>query len=194
MSGLLICGCCGKSFVKRSDTSFGCAERIKGCCDNKVYIRQDEIETRVFKALQEALVLDAFSEVFDTALQDALGQLRKNPPDQELPALVAALDGIELSIKNLVRSLENGAPYANLKPRMEEMGSQKLALKNKIIAIAKTATAPPAASKASTALSYVLERILPLLKEPDWVHLANEHLANLVRRPPSHQIQKTQST
>jgi len=134
--------------------------------------RQDEIESWVFKALQEALVLDAVSKVFDTALQDALSQLRKKPPDQEFPALVAALDGIELKIKNLVRSLENGAPYANLKPRMEELEAQKKALEKKISAIAKTATVPPAAG---TAPSHVLERLSPLLKDPDWVHLANEH-------------------
>ncbi|MEX1660397.1 hypothetical protein AB4874_01855 [Thioclava sp. 15-R06ZXC-3] len=117
-------------------------------------------------------MLDAISEVFDTALQDALSQLRKNPPDQELPALVAALDGTELRIKNLVRSLENDAPYANLKPRMEELEAQKRALEKKISAIAKTATASPAAG---TAPSHVCERLSPLLKDPDWVHLANEH-------------------
>lgn len=85
---------------------------------------------------------------------------------------MAARDGIELKIKNLVRSLENGAPYANLKLQMEESEAPKRALKKKISAIAKTAMAPPVAG---TAPSHVLERLSPLLKDPDWVHLANEH-------------------
>ena len=45
LSYLLICGCCGGGFSKVSQNHYGCSTaRNKGTCDNRLTVRQDELE------------------------------------------------------------------------------------------------------------------------------------------------------
>ncbi|MEX1662955.1 recombinase family protein [Thioclava sp. 15-R06ZXC-3] len=52
LSGLLVCGCCGAPYVKVGRNRFQCREARKGACNNKITIRQNRIEARVFDALR----------------------------------------------------------------------------------------------------------------------------------------------
>ena len=45
LSYLLVCGCCGGGFSKVSQNHYGCSTaRNKGTCDNRLTVRQDELE------------------------------------------------------------------------------------------------------------------------------------------------------
>ena len=53
LSYLLKCGCCGGGFSKVSEKHYGYSTaRNKGTCDNRLTIRQEELEGLVVSALQ----------------------------------------------------------------------------------------------------------------------------------------------
>ena len=57
LSYLLTCGCCGGGFSKVSQNHYGCSTaRNKGTCDNRLTVRQDELEGLVIGALQSRLM------------------------------------------------------------------------------------------------------------------------------------------
>ncbi|MPQ92371.1 hypothetical protein F8R15_00925 [Thioclava sp. JE_KL1] len=182
LSGLLKCGCCGRSFVMRSKDAYGCAENIKGACRNRSYIKREEIEARVFAALRAPLASESLSKAFDAALKQEIQELRKNPPDAELTAKRAALARTEKGLRTLVRSLEEGAPFAQLKARMNELEAQQVKLTEEISRLSTGKPTAPLVESAPRALEQVLERLEEVLNDPAWVHLANEHLSALIGR------------
>lgn len=57
LSYLLKCGSCGGGFSKVSHLHYGCSTaRNKGTCDNRLTVRQDELEGMVIAALQSRLM------------------------------------------------------------------------------------------------------------------------------------------
>ncbi|KFE33538.1 recombinase family protein [Thioclava atlantica] len=182
LSGLLKCGCCGRSFVMRSKEAYGCAENIKGACRNRSYIKREEIEARVFAALRAPLASKSLSKAFDAALKQEIQELRKNPPDAELTAKRAALARTEKGLRTLVRSLEEGAPFAQLKARMNELEAQQLKLTEEISRLSTGKPTAPLVESAPRALEQVLCGLEETLSDPNWVHLANEHLSALIER------------
>ncbi|OOY16864.1 recombinase family protein [Thioclava sp. DLFJ4-1] len=182
LSGLLKCGCCGRSFVMRSRDHYGCAENIKGACPNRSYIKREEIEARVFAALRAPLASESLSKTFDAALRQEIKELRKNPPDAQLPAKRAALARTERKLRTLVKSLEDGAPFAQIKGRMNELEAQQLTLTEEISRLSAAAPSAPLFESAPRALEQVLCGLEEILGDPDWVHLANEHLSALIAK------------
>ena len=57
LSYLLKCGVCGGGVSKVSAHHYGCSTaRNKGTCDNRLTVRQDELEGLVLSALQSRLM------------------------------------------------------------------------------------------------------------------------------------------
>jgi site-specific DNA recombinase len=77
LSFLLRCGVCGGSFSKVSEKHYGCSTaRNKGTCDNRLTVRQAELEGLVLSALQERLMDPALLEEFCAEYTAHLNRLR----------------------------------------------------------------------------------------------------------------------
>ena len=77
LSFLLKCGVCGGGFSKVSEKHYGCSTaRNKGTCDNRLTVRQDELEGLVLAALQERLMDPALLEEFCAEYTAHLNRLR----------------------------------------------------------------------------------------------------------------------
>ena len=92
LSFLLKCGVCGGGFSKVSEKHYGCSTaRNKGTCDNRLTVRQDELEGLVLAALQERLMDPALLEEFCAEYTAHLNRLR-GAKNASLAAAKAELD------------------------------------------------------------------------------------------------------
>jgi len=77
LSGLLVCGTCGGSFVKYNAERFSCAAaRMKGTCDNRLTIRRDVLEKTVLDGLQHRLMDPELLSVFCEEYTRNMNELR----------------------------------------------------------------------------------------------------------------------
>ena len=85
LTGFLKCGLCGANLVivtgrRRRHAMYGCPQHwYRGACENKLRIRQAQVETQMLRALQEAVlrpevldcILDEFQQQLERARADA---------------------------------------------------------------------------------------------------------------------------
>jgi hypothetical protein len=77
LSHVLKCGCCGGGFSKISLERYGCSTaRNKNTCQNRLTIRQDDVEGRVIRALQAQLMDPELLKVFCAEYTAHLNALR----------------------------------------------------------------------------------------------------------------------
>ncbi|WOS64637.1 recombinase family protein [Sinorhizobium fredii] len=130
LSYLLKCGCCGGGMSKVSQNHYGCSTaRDKGTCENRVTIRQDELEGMVIAALQSRLMEPALLEEFCAEYTRHMNKLRneKNASlgtaKSELAKLAKARDNIIQAIKDGVPATEVKDDLARITARREELES-----------------------------------------------------------------------
>jgi site-specific DNA recombinase len=128
LSFLLKCGCCGGGFSKVSQNHYGCSTaRNKATCNNRLTVRQDELEGMVIAALQSRLMDPALLAEFCDEYTRYLNKVRseKNATlgatKSELAKLVKARDNIIQAIKDGVPASEVKDDLARITARREEL-------------------------------------------------------------------------
>jgi len=115
LSYLLKCGPCGGGFSKVSANHYGCSNaRNKGTCDNRLTVRQDELEGLVLGALQSRLMDPALLEEFCAEYTSYQNKLRSEK-NATLIAARTAHEKLAREKENLIRAIKDGVPAAEVK-------------------------------------------------------------------------------
>ena len=124
-SYLLKCGCCGGGMSKVSTERYGCSSaRNKGTCENRLTIRQDNLESTILDALQKHLMNPELVKVFAEEYTNHINELRKtrnariNRAKKELKKLEADKD-------KLIKAITDGVPGSELKEPMERIMARR---------------------------------------------------------------------
>lgn len=111
LSGLMICGCCGQTYVKVCRTRLGCREARKGACRNRITIAQARIEARVFDGLRELLRSKDLIRAFENAFQEEMRQLAGEDTDGGLKAAGRKLAKVQKARGGIMKAIEAGADF-----------------------------------------------------------------------------------
>jgi site-specific DNA recombinase len=97
LTGKMTCGSCGASYAKSGKTRFGCqgaAKKGPTWCDNRLTIRQDELDTRVLAGLASEMLRDhvvaAFLSEYEAETRRLTAETVSAGPERE--AELANLD------------------------------------------------------------------------------------------------------
>ena len=128
LSGLVKCAECGSSYVKISQSHFGCAgARNKGTCGNRKGVRRDILEETVLSGLQHHLMteehLDLFCKEY-TKEYNASRTTARAVHNQQ----IARLSRISQDLDRLVDALIDGVPADRVKTRMQALEAEKIKL------------------------------------------------------------------
>ncbi|TXL75228.1 recombinase family protein [Vineibacter terrae] len=115
LSYLLKCGSCGGGFSKISASHYGCSTaRNKGTCNNRLTIRQDELEGFMLGALQSRLMDPALLEEFCGEYTRHMNRLR-GEKNASLASAKAELARLARQRGNIIEAIKNGVSGAEVK-------------------------------------------------------------------------------
>jgi DNA invertase Pin-like site-specific DNA recombinase len=125
LSYLLKCGCCGGGFSKVSQSHYGCSTaRNKGTCNNRLVIRQDDLEGRVIAALQSRLMDPALMEEFCEEYTRYLNKLR-GEKSATLAAAKAELGKLARARENIIQAIKDGVPASEVKDDLARITARR---------------------------------------------------------------------
>jgi hypothetical protein len=125
LSFLLRCGTCGGGFSKVSEKHYGCSTaRNKGTCDNRLTVRQAELEGLVLTALQERLMDPALLEEFCAEYTAHLNRLR-GEKNASRAAAKAELGKLERDRDRLIQAIKDGVPAAEVKDDLARIAARR---------------------------------------------------------------------
>ena len=125
LSFLLKCGVCGGGFSKVSEKHYGCSTaRNKGTCDNRLTVRQDELEGLVLAALQERLMDPALCEEFCAEYTAHLNRLR-GAKNASLAAAKAELGKLGRDRERLIQAIKDGVPASEVKDDLARIAARR---------------------------------------------------------------------
>src|SRR5690606_33127693 len=125
LSYLLKCGSCGGGFSKISATHYGCSTaRNKGTCDNRLGVRQDELEGMVLSALQSRLMDPALLKEFCDEYTAYLNKLR-GEKNATLAAARAELSKLARQREHLIQAIKDGVPAAEVKDDLARIAARR---------------------------------------------------------------------
>ena len=125
LSYLLKCGACGGGLSKISATLYGCSTaRNKGTCDNRLTVRQDELEGLVLAALQSRLMDPTLVEEFCAEYTRHLNALR-NEKNAALHAAKAELTRLAKERGNLIQAIKDGVPASEIKDDLARLTARR---------------------------------------------------------------------
>ena len=125
LSYLLKCGSCGGGFSKISATHYGCSTaRNKGTCQNRLTVRQDELEGLVLSALQSRLMDPALCEEFCEEYTRYLNTLRSEK-NASLNAAKAELAKLAKQREHLIQAIKDGVPASEVKDDLARVAARR---------------------------------------------------------------------
>ena len=125
LSFLLRCGVCGGGFSKVSEKHYGCSNaRNKGTCDNRLTVRQAELEGLVLTALQERLMDPALLEEFCEEYIAHLNRLR-GEKNASRAAAKAELEKLERDRDRLIQAIKDGVPASEVKDDLARIAARR---------------------------------------------------------------------
>jgi site-specific DNA recombinase len=125
LSYLLKCGCCGGGMSKISAHLYGCSTaRNKGTCDNRLTVRQDELEGLVLSALQSRLMDPALLEEFCAEYTRHLNALR-NEQNTAINTAKADLTRLAKERGNLIQAIKDGVPASEIKDDLARIATKR---------------------------------------------------------------------
>lgn len=125
LSYLLKCGCCGGGFSKVSQSHYGCSTaRNKGTCNNRLVIRQDDLEGRVIAALESRLMDPALMEEFCEEYTRYLNRLR-GEKNATLAAAKAELGKLARARENIIQAIKDGVPASEVKDDLARITARR---------------------------------------------------------------------
>ncbi len=183
LSGLLICGCCGKSCAIMAMDRYGCSTRKnKGTCDNAVTIKREHIEGRVPKGIKSRLLAGGLVEQFVGQAQAACEKTRKAEA-REAGNIKRDLAACERQIGNLLDMIEQGIGNRTIVERLAAREAEKAKLEARLVE-ASAEAAPAVLTLPTFAQDYAAQvRMLEdVLRDPSLVQRAHETLAKLIEK------------
>ncbi len=137
LSYLLKCGACGGGLSKISAHLYGCSTaRNKGTCDNRLTVRQDELEGLVLSALQSRLMDPELVEEFCAEYTRHLNALR-NEKNASLIAAKAELTRLAKERGNLIQAIKDGVPASEIKDDLARITTKREELEELLDGTAK---------------------------------------------------------
>ena len=125
LSYLLKCGNCGGGFSKVSAQHYGCSTaRNKGTCDNRLVIRQDELEGLVLAALKSRLMDPALCEEFCEEYTRYLNELRTEK-NATLIAAKAEQEKLAHEKERLIQAIKDGVPASEIKDDLARITARR---------------------------------------------------------------------
>lgn len=125
LSYLLKCGNCGGGFSKVSEHHYGCSTaRNKGTCENRLTVRQDELEGLVLSALQTRLMDPALCEEFCEEYTRYLNTLRSEK-NASLNAAKTELTRLAKQREHLIQAIKDGVPAAEVKDDLARVAARR---------------------------------------------------------------------
>ena len=125
LSYLLKCGSCGGGFSKISKTHYGCSTaRNKGTCDNRLGVRQDELEGMVLSALQSRLMDPALLKEFCEEYTAYRNKLR-GEKNAQLASAKTELGKLARQRENLIQAIKDGVPAAEVKDDLARITARR---------------------------------------------------------------------
>ena len=110
---------------KVSANHYGCSTaRNKGTCDNRLTVRQDELEGLVLAALQSRLMDPALLEEFCTEYTRHLNALR-NEKNASLIVAKAELTKLAKERENLIQAIKDGVPASEIKDDLARITARR---------------------------------------------------------------------
>ena len=125
LSFLLRCGVCGGGFSKVSEKHYGCSTaRNKATCDNRLTVRQVELEGLVLSALQERLMEPALLEEFCEEYRTHLNRLR-GEKNASRSAAKAELGKLERDRERLIQAIKDGVPASEIRDDLARIAARR---------------------------------------------------------------------
>jgi DNA invertase Pin-like site-specific DNA recombinase len=121
LSGLLVCGCCGASYVRRGQDRYVCSNHLlKNGCGNKRNIGRRALEVRVLDGLKDRMMTP---EVAAEAMRAYAEETERLNRDRRLNASASRreLSDIERASKEIVDVIEKGGWHRALSDRLAEL-------------------------------------------------------------------------
>lgn len=129
LSGLLKCGCCGSTYVKVSQTHYGCfSARKMNVCDNFTTVKQEVIEKAVLDTLQNNLMDEKLCNIFCEEYARCLTELHRQH-NESLADYRAELKRRQKEDSKMVDAIIAGAFSEDLKIKMNANTARILELK-----------------------------------------------------------------
>ena len=115
LSGLIKCGECGGGFAKAGHDRYACStRRDKGSCDNKLTIKQEELEEIVIGSLHKHLMVPKLLDVFCKEYTKQMNELRRQT-NAERERYKSELLQLEKSRQKLIDAIKDGVPGSVVK-------------------------------------------------------------------------------
>jgi len=125
LSFLLKCGCCGGGLSKVSQKHYGCSTaRNKGTCDNRLTVRQDEVEGMVIGALQSRLMDPALLAEFCDEYTRHINRLR-GEKNASLGAARSELAKLARQREKLIEAIKDGVPASEVKDDLARIAARR---------------------------------------------------------------------
>ncbi len=130
LSYLLKCGCCGGGFSKVSQDRYGCSTaRNKNTCENRLTVRQDDLEGLVIGALQSRLMDPALLAEFCAEYTSYLNCLR-GEKNASLDAAKSELKKLARNRESLIQAIKDGVPAIEVKDDLARIAARREVLES----------------------------------------------------------------
>ena len=181
LSGLMICGCCGQTYIKTGRHRFGCREARKGACGNRVTIAQDSIEARVFDGIRSLLRNDDLIRAFESAFDAEMRQLEGEDTAGGLKATGRKLAQVRKARAGIMKAIEAGADFADYSARDRELKAQEAGLEAQVAELkSREAARTRPVPDIPAIFAQAIDDLEALLGSPDTVAQASEYLSMLI--------------
>tara|TARA_R110001592_G_scaffold363384_1_gene686780 strand:+ start:22271 stop:24064 length:1794 start_codon:yes stop_codon:yes gene_type:complete len=120
-SFLLKCGCCNGGMSIVSSGRYGCStSRNKGTCENRLTIKQENLEHTILDAMQNHFMQPELIKVFCEEYTRFMNELSRSK-NAELARYKAELKKLATSKDSLIEALTNGIPASEVKEPLDKI-------------------------------------------------------------------------
>ncbi len=142
LSGKVVCGVCGESYVTNGKDYMGCkaAER-QGTCTTKVRIRRSRVEAEVLEALSTRLMEPHAVATFVAEFTAEWNRLSSERGDT-VAVRRRELDQVERQLNGLIDAIADGLRAPGLQDRLDGLGARREALRAELAALETRQSAP----------------------------------------------------
>ena len=152
-SYLLECECCGSGMSKVSSDRYGCsAAHKKGTCDNRLTIKQEDLEHTILDALQSHLMDENLLKIFCEEYTSHINTLRKNR-NVTVHRFQKELKKLTDEKQKIIEAIKNGIPASEIKDELDQI----VARRTEIEAYLETTEEAPVLLHPNMALRYQQE-------------------------------------
>jgi DNA invertase Pin-like site-specific DNA recombinase len=142
LSGKVVCGACGGSFITSGRDYMACKAMVRqGTCGNKVRLRRGKLEVQVLGALAHDLMRPELVAEFVAAFTAEWNRLAKAATTGAVDKQ-RDLDGVERKVSGLIDAIADGLRAQGLQDKLDELERRKVALELELAQASHVQTLP----------------------------------------------------